>query len=225
MSTTTTLEAANKKITAMIKDVVDQDIKFIQLVYDIPQASRFPNPSNRLRWFAFRVNLSCWTMHARRFPYALIDSMDRFNETCLPEHRIHYEVFPYHNIAEDGIKESCKRALEKEAHHVHGNLILALHRATKAYDKAMEDAQGGEFGITQRQRVDISVTREKRMKTALVRAAKALNAAVQAAEAFDQSENVAELLVGLERAIEAQEQSYRSMLEHNQQTQYGLYSS
>jgi len=45
------------------------------LIYDIPERSTVRNPSNRLRWRAVRVNLSCWVIREGDIPYSLLNEM------------------------------------------------------------------------------------------------------------------------------------------------------
>jgi hypothetical protein len=51
------------------------------LIYDIPEKSRVPNPSRRLRPIAVRVNLSCWVVREGDIPYALLHEMARGGAT------------------------------------------------------------------------------------------------------------------------------------------------
>lgn len=45
------------------------------LIYDIPEASRVPNPSGFLRRMAVRINLSCWVVPEGDIPYARLNEM------------------------------------------------------------------------------------------------------------------------------------------------------
>jgi hypothetical protein len=45
------------------------------LIYDIPEASDFPNPSGVLRRVAVRINLSCWVIPEHLIPYELLGRM------------------------------------------------------------------------------------------------------------------------------------------------------
>ncbi len=226
MATTMTLERANR----LMGDVRDEGVKYIQFVYDIPQRPRgdeeapFPNPSSRLRWFAFRVNLSCWTLPANRFVLleAVIKRMEEYNEAQTnPRLRIHYELFPYHNMGEELVKESCLKAMEKEAAHIHGSLILALDRATRAFDRALYEGKDEKGDVSQRIREEATIKKEKHMSLALKRAQLALDAALQAAEAFDKSEDVGELLKVLAATIESQEESYKALVQDARDTMFG----
>lgn len=201
-----------------------EEVTYMQLIYDIPKwDGAFPNPSNHLRWFAYRVNLSCWTMPVARFPHELLARFDKYNEECEnPRYRVHYEIFPYHNMAEEDIKESAKTALEKEAANIHGQLILSLDRATKAFDKAMEESEV--LGhVSQKDRERNTIKKEKRMSLALKRAKVALDAAMQAAETFDQTMDVQELLKGLSETIKAQEEAYKASVQYSRDTAFGLF--
>lgn len=51
------------------------------LIYDIPDESGFPNPSNVLRSIAVRVNLSCWVIPEHNIPYILLGDMERAGGT------------------------------------------------------------------------------------------------------------------------------------------------
>lgn len=51
------------------------------LIYDIPDESGFPNPSNILRSIAVRVNLSCWVIPEHNIPYVLLGEMERAGGT------------------------------------------------------------------------------------------------------------------------------------------------
>lgn len=201
-----------------------EEVAYMQLIYDIPQRAEFPNPSNHLRWFAFRVNLSCWTMPVSRFPHELLTRFDKYNEECEnPNHRIHYEIFPYHNMAEEDIKSSCKTALEKETARIHGQLILALDRASKAFDKAMEESEV--LGhVSQKDRERNTIKKEKHMSLALKRAKVALDAAMQAADTFDQTMEVGELLKGLDATIKAQEEAFKASVQYARDTAFGLFA-
>jgi len=54
---------------------MENDIKAILLVYDIPQGTGIANPSYILRGYGFRINLSAWIIPQSKIPYFLIERM------------------------------------------------------------------------------------------------------------------------------------------------------
>lgn len=60
-----------------VEPVFDNDFKLSAslLIYDIPSASDYPNPSGRLRRLGFRANLSCWVIPDGAIPHTLIHEM------------------------------------------------------------------------------------------------------------------------------------------------------
>lgn len=49
------------------------------LLYDIPETSKYPNPSGVLRRRALRVNLSCWIVDQQRIPWTILEEMTSSN--------------------------------------------------------------------------------------------------------------------------------------------------
>lgn len=216
-----------EKAKQLMERMHGEQVVYLGLYYRIPKRTdgepEFPNPSNHLRWFAFRVDGSVWVMKAGHFPYELIKRFDAYNEAC-PDPRFHvrYGTLPFHNMGEDDIKAQCRLALEDEAAAIHGRLITAIGRAQDAYDIALGavELDGGTLTLNDRERAFLAL--EKSKKTAILRAGKALDAAVQAAETFDVTMDVRVLLDGLKETIKAREEAFKSQVQELRESSFGL---
>lgn len=97
------------------------------LCYDIPTASRLPNPSGQLREVAVRINLSCWVIRAGDIPYAMLDRLKRAGGR--------WHAPPFAHEAGEGLTQMIVDSLRKE-------LADALERATEAEEKAIDELDG-----------------------------------------------------------------------------------
>lgn len=55
--------------------LIGESLQACLLIYDIPERSSVPNPSEDLRHIAVRVNLSCWVIRYGDIPYSLLHQM------------------------------------------------------------------------------------------------------------------------------------------------------
>jgi hypothetical protein len=106
------------------------------LLYDIPDASGFGNPSGVLRSRALRINLSCWVVDNARTPWGLLHRMT--------EAGVHWHLLPFSAEANARILEmaaaTMRRDLEQNA--VRERAALERIDATLA---AAETEAGGTY--------------------------------------------------------------------------------
>lgn len=124
--------------------VPDVLVRPILFTYDIPDNATikigerevpFPNPSNLLRRFAVRLNLSCWVLNEGDTPHALIATM--LDSGCNPY------VFKFDPTEADKLVSMAVTSLRKE-------IDEALRRAevSRARAERQLDESQGEEGLT-----------------------------------------------------------------------------
>jgi hypothetical protein len=96
-------------------------MKINLLVYDIPSALDYDNPSGQLRRVGFRVNLSCWAVTEESTPWNLLEEF-----TTL---KIDWKLFPFASDATPSLIQACREAIVKE-----------LADAGKRNDEALADS-------------------------------------------------------------------------------------
>jgi hypothetical protein len=99
------------------------------LYYDIPTRAEVDNPSNVLRRFAVRVNLSCWIIREADIPYAL---MHRLSEAG-----VSWNTVPFDPKAGDRIMRTVLEALRTEV----GDAIQRSQEAHAAADVQLAGAE------------------------------------------------------------------------------------
>jgi hypothetical protein len=178
------------------------------LTYDIPSDSTVPNPSVRLRWFAIRVNLSCWVVP--EFMMTRPEYEEIVNEFA--DNDINYHTIRFDLAEEEKIRTIAVQALEKETADIHGSLIKSLDDATAAYELARESSPL----FTEEEEGDALKAKHKRAGLALRRAEERLNAAVEAAKKFDETMELVDLFDGLRKAISAENAAHVAEVEERQ---------
>lgn len=99
------------------------------LIYDIPERSNVPNPSDDLRPMAVRVNLSCWVIREGDIPYHLLNDMKAGGASW---HVVKFDAGEAGKLAAMAI-EALKRDTRD-----------AIKRAREAQRKAEERLKSGE---------------------------------------------------------------------------------
>lgn len=96
------------------------------LIYDIPDESGFPNPSNILRSIAVRVNLSCWVIPESSIPYTLLNEMEAVGCT-------------WHTVKFDASEGDKLRRMAVDA--ITREITEAITRAETSYTRALRKFQ------------------------------------------------------------------------------------
>lgn len=136
------------------------------LVYDIPQGSKIPNPSDVLRRRGVRINLSCWIIPDDRVPFTLIDELKKGGAVV---YTVHYDTMEL-----DKIKALAFDLLKQEVARIRATLGATLAKSIIRYAKAKEQSSADGVNST-----------TQYVKFGLRRAKHHLNSAQESATAFD----------------------------------------
>lgn len=158
----------------------EDDRRFVMLVYDIPQKSHIQNPSDKLRRFAFRINLSCWIMPQYRVPLALVDELKGAGADV--------ELVRFDLNEEKTIRTLARKALAKEVQALRESLTDSIPEKLAEVQKMIEtNEHATEQGQEKVKSLDSFV------KMRLWRAKRSLESAMEAATVFALTQDVSEL--------------------------------
>ncbi len=179
-----------------------RQVQFIAVTYDIPSTSDIPNPSYRLRRYAFRFNKSCWIMPANRRPDELIAE--------LIEAKANVRVGRWDTGQEAEIRQWAKQEIEQETMRAHTSMLTQINKAHEAFQQA--EANLAEAADTA-SRQEITLAREHSCRVALKRAEQLLNDSLECANVFDQTMELEDAFKGLRNAIASQQASFNVAVE------------
>lgn len=166
-------------------------INFYMFLYDIPQKAKVPNPSDTLRAFAMRDNLSCWIINDR--------GMDRAVELKGKLESVGGKVIlrRYDKTEQEGIVKDAQEWMKKDAFDQRDSLAAKLKEAEEELDKARKAQSVDDVNEC----VDYA-------KRAIQQAKRNLNKALEAATLFDLIPQCETLYKGLKHAISAANQTW-----------------
>lgn len=181
----------------------EDDRRFVMVVYDIPQKSHIQNPSDKLKRFAFRINLSCWIMPQYRLPFALIDSLKARGADV--------EVVRFDLNEEKAIRALAKKALAREVQELRESLADKLPEKMAEVQRMIEaNEHTSETGEEALKGLDSFI------KMRLWRAKRSIESAMEAATVFALTQDVSELFDAARADIAATNE--RFLAAHAQKT-------
>lgn len=188
--------------------------ELVYLFYDIP--SRHPstgkaiaNPSGLLRWYGFRMNLSCWCLRRRDIDAGDVADLLSYWDAlgC-----IWFHVAPQPREQNATHRRIARARLEEEMRTAHRSLITRLANADDAYARAKAELAKTPEASSAKDYEYILMHRDGNVWNALRTVGETMRAAVTCAEIFDATEAVKPLADGLTLALRAETEAFNAYM-------------
>jgi hypothetical protein len=189
--------------------------EMVYLFYDIPDrhpatGKTIPNPSPLLRWYGFRMNLSCWCVPRKSVDGDDITELLAYWDAlgC-----VWFHVAPQPREQNATHRRIAGVRLEEEMRKAHTSLIQRMANADAAYAEAEAHLKSSDAigDVTARQYEEILLDRDSAVRDILKEVSESMRAAASAAEAFDATERVAPLKDALLHALRAEADAYNAV--------------
>jgi hypothetical protein len=165
------------------------------LIYDIPDTADIPNPSNRLRRIAVRVNLSCWVVREGDIPYNYLHWLKEQGATW---HVVKFDT--------DENEKLVKMALDS----IRKDIRLSIQRA-----KASADSAGCKLNDPDMTPEDKSKRYDSVTRATIKRLKETLNSLSAAAKLFGITDRDISLNEALQQTTAIQSSVARKAAEYN----------
>jgi hypothetical protein len=206
--------AATAELERLAAAALAAEEEYVYLFYDIPDkgpdGKTIPNPSPLLRWYGFRMNLSCWCLPRKGVDGDDITELLAYWDAlgC-----IWFHVAPQPKEQNATHRRIARLKLEEEMRKAHTSLIRRMANADEAYAEAEAYLKSSDVvgDLTARQYEEAVLRRDGDVRTILTEVAESMRAAAAAAEAFDATEQIAPLKDALLHALRAEAEAYNAV--------------
>lgn len=168
---------------------IEEGTRYALLVYDIPSDSKLRNPSDLIRRWGARINLSCWVLPLKCLVHLPLKEWEEAGATV--------EIVEFDEHEREKVIALARRAISRDL----DSMLAYLGRTVAEVRKRFEFVGGLATGSDER---DEAFQRAKQYGyAALYRAKGSADAAEEAALSFQLTGDLAGLVAGLRQAIKA----------------------